>query len=272
MEVEPPYLFDGDEGLHPGLTVSRDADTAVTEIVVRGSWSRRMNLDVYAVMRKCMAEHPSAIIVDLRDLSDPQAASANMWLAAARAAASLRPAAQLVVSLPPTRQLASRLRRLGAVRYLPIFVTTAQARAAVTSRMPLTDRLHLSLLRPEPSSVGTAGNLVAVACEAWGLPAVEEPGRLVMAELTANAVEHARTDLAVTVSRRGNGIYLAVTDGDPRLPRLRDPDRLSADRRAESKGRGLWKVHNQASAWGARPARNGKVVWAMMRPSPPAPR
>jgi hypothetical protein len=266
MEADPPYFFDSDENPGPGLTVARDFDTAVLEVCVNGRWSRRMNLDVYAVLRKCMAEHPSAVIVDLRQLNDPEAASAPMWLAAARAAATLRPAAQLVITLPPTRQLASRLRRLGAVRYLPLFATAWQARAAVATRMPLTDRLHLTELRPERSSVGTAGDLVSVACDAWELPALSAPGRVVMAELAANAVEHAGTDLAITVFRRGSGVYLAVHDGDSRLPRLVEPANPGSGRYPDGKGRGLWKVHNQASAWGARPAQGGKVVWAVIRP------
>lgn len=271
MEADPPYFFDSAETPSPGLTVARDFDTSVLEVGVSGRWSRRMNLDIYAVLRKCMAEHPSAVIVDLSGLNDPEAASAPMWLAAARAAATLRPPAQLVVSLPPTRQLASRLRRLGAVRFLPLFATTWQARAAVETRLPLTDRLHLSELRPERSSIGTAGDLVSVACDAWNLPAVSASGRVVMAELAANAVEHAGTELSVTVFRRGTGIYLSVHDGDPHLPRLLEPENHASTRHPEGrcpegKGRGLWKVHNQASAWGARPARNGKVVWAVMRP------
>jgi anti-sigma regulatory factor (Ser/Thr protein kinase) len=268
MEADPPYFLDGDEKPGPGLTVTRDFDTAVLEVSVDGRWSRRMNLDVYAVLRKCMAEHPSAVIIDLGGLNDPEAVSATMWVAAARAAAILRPRAQLVLSLPPTRQLASRLRRLGAVRFLPLFTTTGQARAAVATRMPLTDRLHLSELPPERSSIGTAGDLVSDACDAWELPAISATSRLVMAELAANAVEHAGTELAVTVFRRGTGIYLAVQDGDPRLPRLVDQhDSRSPDSHPpEGRGRGLWRVHHQASAWGARPAQDGKVVWAVMQP------
>ncbi|GAA3340651.1 hypothetical protein GCM10020358_29030 [Amorphoplanes nipponensis] len=93
------------------------------EVTVHGRWSRRMGLDVYNLLRRCLAEHPPAIVVDLSGLNDPDAASANMWLAAARAAASLRPPAQLVAGIPPARQLAGRLRSLGAVHQLPLFAT-----------------------------------------------------------------------------------------------------------------------------------------------------
>src|SRR3982751_3296852 len=115
MEVDPPYLFDAGASTDPGLSFTRNSDTAVIEVTVRGRWSRRMGLDVYTAMRKCLAEHPTAIIVDLRELSDLDGASASMWLASSRAAGALQPPVQLALSIPPTRQLAGRLRRLGAV-------------------------------------------------------------------------------------------------------------------------------------------------------------
>jgi hypothetical protein len=266
VEVIPPYLFGDDDSEFPALSVVTDVETAVIEVAVHGRWSRPLCLQVYAVMRKCMAEHPSAVIVDLSDLSDLDAESAPMWLAASRAATTLQPPAQLVLSMPPTRQLANRLRRLGAVRFLPIFVTMKQARAAVAGRLPLTDRLHLSRLQPEPIAVRAAGDLVDIACEAWRLPTALEDGGLVLAELVKNAVEHAGTDMAVTVSRRGAGLYLAVQDGDARLPCLLAPDPAKPHASSGRQRGGLQRVDAHASAWGAAPTRKGKVVWAIVRP------
>jgi hypothetical protein len=262
MEVDPPYLFDEGDDAFPGLSFGRDATTGVIEMAVRGRWSRRLCLDVYTVMRKHLAASPSAIIVDLGDLSDLDGDSATMWLAVARAAALLQPPAQLVLSLPPTRRLAGRLRRMGAARFVPIFVTMHQARTAVAARLPLTDRLQLNPLAAETASIGTAGDLVEVACDTWRLSAVSEPSRIVMTELVTNAVKHAGTDMAVTVSRRGTGVYLAVGDGDPHLPYLTQP----AGRLPANGTPGLWTVHARASAWGAMPAQRGKVVWAIVRP------
>ena len=266
MVVGPPYLFAQGEDAYPGLSLARDTVTGMIEMAVQGRWNRRLCLDVYAVLRKCMAENPSAIIVDLRDLRDLDGESASMWLAAARAAAALQPPAQLALSLPPTRQLASRLRQLGVVRHLPIFVTMPQARAAVAGRLPPTDHLHLGLLPPRPASVGMAGKLVAVACDAWELPAVAEPSRLIMRELVTNAVRHAGTAMSVTVTRRGSGVHLAVVDGDPRLPSLTEPVVRRPPGYPGNERHGLWRVHSRASAWGAMPSPNGKVVWAIVRP------
>ncbi|MET8151042.1 ATP-binding protein [Actinoplanes sp. NPDC049668] len=266
MEVEPPYVFSKDHQAESGLSVTRAPDNSVIEIAVHGRWSRRMCLDVHALLRGCMAEHPSAIIIDLHDLNDLDAASAGVWLANARAASALAPPAQLVLAMPPTRQLAGRLRRLGAVRTLPIFVTVEQARAAVADRTLMTDRLYLSRLRPEPASAGAAGDLVTVACDAWGLPNLTDTSRKVMSALVTNAVEHTGTDMAVTVSRRGCGIYLGVRDGDPGLTGVLGPGADDSGAAVRGYGEGLRMVDARASVWGAMPARDGKVVWAIVRP------
>jgi hypothetical protein len=237
------------------LSVTGDVDTAVIEVVVRARWSRRVAMDVYVVLRDCLAEHPSAIIIDLHGLIDLDAASAVMWLAASRAAGALRPPAQVVLCLPPTRQLAGHLRQRGAVRFLPMHATMTLARAAVAGRLTVTDRLHLNRLPPEPGAATVAGDAVAVACAAWRMPDLLDPGRQIVTEMVAHSVAQARTDMALTISMRGTGLHLAVSDGDRRLPCAPAPP-----------GSGLSTVESRASAWGAMPTRDGKVVWAIVRP------
>jgi anti-sigma regulatory factor (Ser/Thr protein kinase) len=93
------------------------------------------------------------------------------------------------------------------------------------------------------------------------------PAELVVSELVTNAVRHARTDLRVTVSRRGTGLYLAVRDGSTVLPPLPGRPETAAGTRPEEYGYGLWLVDQIAYAWGAQPThqRTGKVVWATVR-------
>ena len=256
MEVDPPHLSTAGHRGGVRLSVAGDVGTAVIEMEVRGRWTRRLSMDVYLALRECLAEHPSAVIVDLHGLEDLDATSTAMWVAASRAAGTLQPPAQLVLCLPPTRQLTSHLRRLGAVRFLPIHATMRQARAAVASRLPTINRMHLNRLRPEPSSPTVAADAVGVACAAWGLPDLLDPGRQIVMELVTNAVTHAGTDMALTMSLRGRGLHLAVHDGDHRLPRLPAAGRTV---------RGLRMVESRASAWGATPTRDGKVVWALVR-------
>src|SRR3954470_12562862 len=138
MEGSPPYLFGTDDHPGAGLRVTGDIDAAAIEITVRGRWSQRLGLDAYAVIRKCLTEQPSAIIVDLVGLDDPFAASATMWLAVNRTAGRLDPPARVVLCLPPATPLAGKLRRLGAARFVALFATMPQARAALRRDLPLT--------------------------------------------------------------------------------------------------------------------------------------
>jgi anti-sigma regulatory factor (Ser/Thr protein kinase) len=88
-----------------------------------------------------------------------------------------------------------------------------------------------------------------------------------MSELVANAVEHAGTDIWASVSRRGTGLHLAVSDGVTRLPEMQDPVAAAMKKeRLSERGRGLRLVHFGAAAWGAMPVRGGKVVWATVCP------
>jgi hypothetical protein len=120
--------------------------------------------------------------------------------------------------------------------------------------------LQLRRLRPVPAATTVAGDAVALACAAWSLPGLLEPSQQIMRELVANAVVHAGTDMTLTMSVRGTGLHLAVYDGDHRLPAMR-----------AGAGRGLRMVESRASMWGAMPTRDGKVVWALVRPRPHVP-
>jgi hypothetical protein len=239
------------------LVVGADPDTSMIEIEVRGRWCRSLSMEVYRVLRECLAEHPLAIVLDLSGLIDVDAASTPMWLAASHAARRLCPSAQIALGLPPTRQLAGRLRGRGALEFLSIHPTVEQARAAAAGRLSQVARLQLCRLRPVPASPDVAGDAVAVACVAWSLPGLLEPSRQIMRELVANAVAHAGTDMTLTMSVRGTGLHLAVHDCDHRLPTL-----------GAGIERGLRMVESRASAWGAVPTRDGKVVWALVRPRP----
>jgi hypothetical protein len=263
VEADPPWRSTVDDQDGGGLSVVSDVDGTMMEIEVRGRWSRRLCLDVFHALRECMAEHPCAIVIDLQQLRDLDAASATMWLAASRAARALRPQVHLVLSVPPTRHLAGHLRQLGAVRFLPLYATAKQARAAIAGRLPNLQRLHFDL-HPGPGAAAVAADAVAVACAAWGRPELVEPGRQIVTELVANAVTHAGTEVALDLSLRGTRLHLAVRDGDRRLPSLLDPVAARQGTTHRGRGGGLRMVDSRAGAWGARPIRDGKVVWAMV--------
>jgi anti-sigma regulatory factor (Ser/Thr protein kinase) len=235
----------------------------VIEVVVLGRWTRRLALDIYMSLRKCLAEHPSAIIVDLHHVKDPGAASAPMWLAANRAASSAQPPVGIALSLPAGKPLSQRLHWIGVGRVVPMFSTMDKARAAVINRRPLTQRLQLTRLQPERDADVAAQGLIDVACAAWSLPDLLHPSRLVISELVTNVVRHTGTAMDVTVRRRPGGLHLAVCDGNARLPRLRHDSGEAADPRGA--GHGLQIVDALAMCWGAISTRDGKMVWATMR-------
>lgn len=121
------------------------------------------------------------------------------------------------------------------------------------------------VLAAEPDAASLARVLVADACLAWRLPELLHPARRVMSELVLNAVEHAGTDVVVTITRRGIGLHLAVCDGDPRLPELRVPARVRRGAPLDERGRGLRVVQAAATGWGAVRTPTGKVVWASVQ-------
>ncbi|WP_249998161.1 ATP-binding protein [Actinoplanes sp. M2I2] len=263
MGEDPPHLLGyGDDETGAGVSVTCDVDTAVIEMSLHGRWSKRMASETYAGFRKCLAQHPAAIIVELHQLADPHAASAALWLAARRAASTLEPPVQVALSLPATEPLSQRLRWIGVTRSVPVYPTTEKARSAVAGHRPLTDWLQLTRRRPAGGdSARAARELIDEACAVWGFPDLRHPARLVVSELVANAVQHAGTDIAVTVWRRPTGLHLSVRDGDPRMPRLRP--RLSASGRP-CRG-GLDIVDTLCAGWGAVATHDGKMVWATMR-------
>ncbi|WP_309238667.1 ATP-binding protein [Actinoplanes aureus] len=251
-----------------------DADTAVIELSVWGRWDRSLSAQARTVLDKCLAEHPTGLIVDLHELSDSHAVSAPLWLTACAQAAAMRPPVGIALCVQATAPLARRLRRLGARDWLVLYATIAQARAAMTGHRVLHDRMHLAL-PPDPAGAVSARSLVTDACTVWNLPHLCQRARLVVSELVVNAAEHAGTDIEVIVSPRGEGdaaaLHLAVYDGDLILPRLRDPVTGPLGPSLADRGLGLRIVGAAASDWGALPARSGKLVWAIIRSRPEVP-
>lgn len=248
------------------VSVETDIDAAVALMTLRGKWERRLWSAAVTALHKCLAEHPEALIVDLTELDDPASGSALAWVTAQRNAAAMQPPVQIALCVPPDLPLADRLQRLGARRFLPVYAKVRQARVAIASRLPLTERLSVTL-QPDADAPRIARTLVHDACMAWNMPDLLRQSELVISELVTNAVRHARTELAVVISLRGRCLHLSVYDRlahPPRQPRLARP-RPGAP--LDELGRGLQTVTATAVAWGSLPTRTGKVVWATMRSS-----
>ena len=116
----------------------------------------------------------------------------------------------------------------------------------------MTTRLHWFPGLPE--SVPAARHFLARELRHEECPDdVGEDAALLVTELAANAVLHARTDFAVSIARSDAGIEVTVTDENPESPRQREP--------TTEGGRGLNIVDSIASSWGVREAVPGKAVY-----------
>ena len=78
---------------------------------------------------------------------------------------------------------------------------------------------------------------------------------LLVSELLANVVLHARTSCRVAVQAEPGRLEIAVSDDSPALPR---PRNYAAD---AATGRGLKLLAALSDAWGADPDGAGKRVW-----------
>jgi anti-sigma regulatory factor (Ser/Thr protein kinase) len=115
-------------------------------------------------------------------------------------------------------------------------------------------------LPASPQSVRRARDVVAGRLREVGLLTLIDDARLVVSELTSNAVQHARTPFTLVVASDEEGLLLSVSDeAGPWRPAHR------ADPVLAEQGRGLRLVELLSAAWGvAVQAGSGKTVWARL--------
>ncbi|WP_229076764.1 ATP-binding protein [Actinoplanes sp. DH11] len=261
MGVRSPFLFDAEPA---PVTVRSEFDAQLTVVVVRGPWTGETWQRTARTLRKCFAEHPAGLVLDLSGLEDDAARSVPTWLHAYRTGAAMEPPVRVAVCAPAGPGLGGRLARLN--RSLPICSSLGQAREALGTGRSLTDRVTATLAA-DPRSPGEARRLVAGACAAWDLPGLVEPARLLVSELVSNVVEHVGSESRLLVARRGRGLHVAVADGSRTMPRPTGRAPRRALPQLTEGGRGLNLVHDLAAAWGAMPIDGGKMVWAVLRPA-----
>jgi anti-sigma regulatory factor (Ser/Thr protein kinase) len=104
----------------------------------------------------------------------------------------------------------------------------------------------------------------------WGMTDIADDAVMLVSELVGNAVAHACSDrpetgpepLTLTLTNCVSALRIEVCDPDPSPPQPRVPGL------GDESGFGLVIVATLASAWGARQAGRGKVVWAELSTTP----
>ncbi|MGH8995610.1 MAG: MEDS domain-containing protein [Acidimicrobiales bacterium] len=136
--------------------------------------------------------------------------------------------------------------------------------SAVLGSSPCGERVEVEVASRrfdgEPTDSGRARNFAVEALDRIGRGAMADNVALVVAELTTNAIVHARSAFTLTISTREERVRVAVRDTSPAAPDLGRPAAL------EPRGRGLRLVAALSSNWGAELDGAGKVVWAELSP------
>lgn len=109
---------------------------------------------------------------------------------------------------------------------------------------------------PLLDSPAATRNLIRKVLKSWNEAGVLDEVVSVASELAANAVQHARTGFAVTVSRVPGAVRVAVSDSDARAPAPRPLTPHAPS------GRGLHLVRLLSRRWDVASGRSGKTVWA----------
>ncbi|GAC1517675.1 MAG: ATP-binding protein [Acidimicrobiales bacterium] len=120
--------------------------------------------------------------------------------------------------------------------------------------------MHASVRLPcDRQSARLARRFVAETLSSWLGPREHEVAELLTGELVTNAVLHAHTEIAVTVSLARTVVRIEVEDGSDRRP-----EPVWADEYAGA-GRGLRLVDDLADGWGVEAVPGGgKSVWFVL--------
>ncbi|GAB6985848.1 response regulator [Nocardioides pyridinolyticus] len=107
------------------------------------------------------------------------------------------------------------------------------------------------------SSVADARRFVKAQLRQWGIGEPLDDALLVVSELAANALTHARSSYSIRLSATSHVLRIEVDDTGVGTP---EPQPLTED---EEHGRGLHLVDALAASWGMESAASGgKRVWA----------
>lgn len=217
-------------------------------------------VDAVVSLRDCLADQPTALVVDASHLA-VSGLAALLPIAALGRDAKNWPGAEISVcsDSASVRSLVIAAAPDGELRTC----TDAEETVVRWLELPVPPRVEANLM-PGPDMPAATRQLVALACTQWGVPRIRRLAELVSSEMASNAVVHARTPVLVTVRLLAEScLQISVRDKDPRLVHHPPPGAHGAHHGEH--GRGLLILDAMTDAWGSVPTGNGKVVWAHLR-------
>jgi anti-sigma regulatory factor (Ser/Thr protein kinase) len=110
-------------------------------------------------------------------------------------------------------------------------------------------------LEPDLVSPRVAREFVARTLDGWECRDATAIIDLLVSEIVANAVLHARTTAELSVQLLPSRVRVAVTDLEPAQPKRRPDDPLT------STGRGIALIEKLSLAWGIERTPEGKRIW-----------
>jgi anti-sigma regulatory factor (Ser/Thr protein kinase) len=244
-------------------TVRQDIDADVTVIRANGHLSLQTAPVMRSALQKCMAEYPSAVVVDVSGC----VADAPAALAIFPAVLNHQDANPFVAILLGGAD-DDFLRDGGeaAMGDVPTYLSCAEALLAAAAVKAKQRRFRFHAAH-SPAAPGVIRDAIGDVCDQWGLESMRNSALLITSELVTNVIRHARSDVVVDAILRDNYLHLRVHDRSAQPPQL--DEKANAEQVSDS-GRGLPIVAYHSTAWGyvLKPDGRGKVVWATLRVRP----
>jgi anti-sigma regulatory factor (Ser/Thr protein kinase)/anti-anti-sigma regulatory factor len=241
-----------------GLTSRVERHAAVLVLALHGRIELADAATVRARVLECLGDFPTALVIDMSGLqvSDDEALAVP---AALQDAGGWPPVP--VVLCAPDLAMVERLERLPFAERPHCYRTRDGALAAAAAAGHVADRFTATL-PATPQAPAQSRALLNRACRVWRLTDLAPAAEVILSELCANVVVHARTTMRIIIHRTPEAMYIVVRDADPTPPQPRSLPRTGAP--ADS-GNGLQLVDAFATDWGTMPTTDGKAVWASLR-------
>lgn len=226
-------------------------------VVVRptGTLDVRTHGRLRDILLKCVADQPSAVIVDLGRLTIAHDSLASVFVTVWMRTAQWSTVPLVIVPGPMNEP---RFEYSPIRRFLRFRPTVTAALKHLDDPSPC--QRTVLWLPTSAQSLAAARGFVTETCHNWDVPDLAANAATVAVELVANAGRHIAAPARLRLELRQARLTVAVADDDPRLVRWPAP---TTEPTAPDGGLGL--VVSLAYAWGCSSLwSGGKVVWAVL--------